>query len=337
MKRQRMHWENPETLAGQRLMLGFEGTRFNRDVEEIIDRFKAGGIILFRQNIESPDQVARLCSQAREFAASLGLPPLFIAVDQEGGTVARLRAPFTEFPGNPFIRTEQEAEQFARITAQELKGAGINMNLAPVMDVAPKGLDSIMKDRAFPGDAQRVSLLGCRVIKTLQENGIMAVAKHFPGIGRTIKDSHHFLPVLDIDPETLEEADIIPFAAAKKAGVSGIMLSHISYPRLDDQWQASLSPVIAGEMVRKGLGYSGLTLTDDLDMKAISHDMETCVHQILRAGIDLALICHQGPNMEIAFNEMVRLLETDEKLYSAGRESLDRIMAAKKKYLSELF
>ncbi len=332
-----MDWENPENLAGQRLMLGFNGPEFNDEVIEIIDRFKAGGIILFRQNIESPEQVARLCARIQEHARSSGLVPLFIAIDQEGGTVSRLRPPFTQFAGNPSIQTRGQAREFAKTTALELSHAGINMNLAPVMDVCPERGDTIMKARAFKGDARMVAELGCQIIQTLQENGIMAVAKHFPGIGRTVKDSHYFLPVLDAGLEILEPSDMVPFKAAQNAGVSGIMLSHISYPRLDDQWQASLSPAIAHDLLRTRMGFQGLSLTDDLDMKAISHDMETCVHQILRAGIDLALICHQGPAMAEAFNEMVRRFETSRELRASGKVCADRIVSAKKAYLAGLF
>lgn len=322
-------------MAGQRLMVGFDGTNLNQDLKHIIGEIKACGIILFKRNIETPKQVADLCADCQAYAKECRVPPLFVAVDQEGGTVARLKEPFTVFPGNPFIESIQEARTFASITAGELKQVGINMNFAPVLDIAPAGTDSIMKDRVFRGDEKMVSLLGMEVIRTLQENGIMAVAKHFPGIGRTIKDSHFHLPVLDIDLETLKQVDMVPFAHAKKEGVSGIMLSHISYPGLDPRWQASLSPFIANDLLRDHLGYDGLVMTDDLDMKAISSDMKTCIRQILISGIDLALICHKGPNMDIAFNEMAQHLHADESLYLLGKKSVERILRFKKKYLGQ--
>ncbi|MBU0972957.1 MAG: beta-N-acetylhexosaminidase [Proteobacteria bacterium] len=320
-------------MVGQRLMLGFEGTHLNQDLKRIIRELKAGGIILFRPNIQSPDQVSRLCSDVQSYAADCGQPSLFIAVDQEGGVVARLKPPFTQFPGNPYLHTREDAQAFAGVTAAELTIAGINMNMAPVMDVAPEGVDSIMKDRVFKGDAAMVSALGSAVIKTLQRKKIMAVAKHFPGIGRTTKDSHFFLPTLDINLQTLKATDLRPFEAARDANVAGIMLSHISYPQLDDTWQASLSPYIAGDLLRKQLGYQGLVLTDDLDMKAIKHDMKTCVRQVLASGIDLALICHKGPNIRIAWEEMGRLLDENPLLFDLAGESMDRILQTKKRYL----
>jgi beta-N-acetylhexosaminidase len=322
-------------LAGQRLMLGFEGTSLTPDLEEIIEKFQAGGIILFRYNITSPDQLARLCADARAFAQSCGQPPLFIAVDQEGGVVSRLPKPFTQFAGNPHIRSRTQAKEFARITAEELAGAGINMNLAPVLDVVPgTSSTSIMQDRAFAGDARTVAELGTAVITTLQKCGVMAVAKHFPGIGSTVLDSHHQLPVMDADISSLEASDLVPFEAAVKADVAGIMLSHIMYPRLDSQWQASLSVAIAKDLIRNVLGFQGLVLTDDLDMKAIGHDMATCMKQILLSDIDLALVCHQGPNIKKAFDSMAGLLASDTQLLARGKTSLERIYRYKEKYLA---
>ncbi|MFH2091231.1 MAG: glycoside hydrolase family 3 N-terminal domain-containing protein [Pseudomonadota bacterium] len=325
------------TLAGQRLMLGFDSPVFNDEIKYIINDIKAGGIILFKNNIEDPEQISALCRDCQAYARKCGLLPLMIAVDQEGGTVARLKKGFTQFKGNPFIQSIEDARIFARITAQELKAVGINMNLAPVLDIEPKGVSSIMKDRVFKADANIVSILGKEVINTLQKNGIMAVAKHFPGIGRTVLDSHFHLPKLDISLETLECSDLIPFKHAIKSNVSGMMLSHIFYPDLDQDWQASLSPAIANELLRNKLGYQGIIMTDDLDMKAIGHDMKTCVRQILLSQIDMALICHAGPNIEIAADEINCLLSDEPLLYEMGKVSVERILRFKKQYLKHEF
>lgn len=320
-------------LAGQRLMLGFNGHTLNAELKHLIKEYRAGGIILFQPNIESADQLRRLCMDARKYALDQGLPDLFVAVDQEGGQVARLRKPFTEFPGNPHMATLEHAREFARITASELSGMGINMNMAPVMDVAPPGVDSIMKDRVFKGDANRVSQLGTAVIQGLQKAGIMAVAKHFPGIGRTVKDSHFFLPELDAELSEMKQTDLVPFEAAKQAQVSGIMLSHILYPKLDPDWQASLSKTIAYDLLRQTMGYQGLVMTDDLDMKAISHDMDTCIHRIMTAQIDMALVCHAGPNIADARDAVMRYLEKDRELFESGRTCVKRILSTKEKFL----
>ncbi|WP_020589386.1 glycoside hydrolase family 3 N-terminal domain-containing protein [Desulfobacter curvatus] len=321
-------------LAGQRLMFGFDGQTLNAELKHLIKEYRAGGIILFRPNIESADQLRRLCTDARKYALDQGLPDLFVAVDQEGGQVARLRNPFfTEFPGNPHMKTLEDAWEFARITVSELSDMGINMNMAPVMDVAPPDMDSIMKDRVFTGGPDRVAELGTAVIQGLQKGGVMAVAKHFPGIGRTVKDSHFFLPELDVELSDLTQTDLVPFEAAKKARVSGIMLSHIMFPKLDPDWQASLSKNIAYDLLRVDMGYQGIVMTDDLDMKAIRHDMNTCIHRIMTAQIDMALVCHTGPNIAEARDAVIGYLETDRDLFESGRTCVKRILAAKERFL----
>lgn len=324
-----------EQQAGQRLMVGFEGTGLNEDLKDLINRLKIGGIILFAGNLKSPDQIKELCRSIQDYAKICQQPPLFIAVDQEGGQVARLQEPFTIFPGNPHMKTEEDAVHFAEITAAELNQVGINMNMAPVMDVSPEGSGSIMAERTFGDNPAWVSRLGVRVIEHLQLNNIMAVAKHFPGIGRTTLDSHMDMPVLHDDLSVMEQFDLIPFEAGIQNRVSGVMLSHIFYTKLDPQWPASLSPQIAKNLLRKQMGFDGLVLTDDLDMGAISkhYDIHTAIHQILAADIDLALICHKGPTIEIAFEEILKEMTDSPELKARGIESMERIMEAKRRYL----
>lgn len=324
-----------EELAGQRLMVGFEGDEFNDDLRYMIGEMKVGGVILFSQNITSPGQLKDLCEAMQRHAAGRGNLPLFIAVDQEGGQVARLKDPFTEFPGNPYMKSEEDASRFAEITARELSRVGFNMNMAPVMDIAPENIESIMAGRAFGHDPSWVERLGVKVIHHLQKNNIMAVAKHFPGIGRTTLDSHMDMPSLDADLSDLISFDVIPFQAAIKNDVSGIMLSHILYHRIDPDWPASLSGQIARDLLRNQMGYRGLTLTDDLDMGAIAkhYDIRTVVHQTLDADIDIILICHKGPNIQLAFEIILEKLTDSPQLEARGIESVDRILRAKQKYL----
>ncbi len=324
-------------LAGQRIMAGFDGTVLNEEIKYLIGELKTGGLILFAANIETFEQVKLLCFSAQEYALSLGLPPLFIAVDQEGGMVARLRPPyFTHFPGNSHINNTEQAVEFAGVTARELASVNINMNLAPVMDFIPQGFDSIMKGRVFKGSCEKVGKLGACIIKEMQKRNIMACAKHFPGIGRTEIDSHFDLPVLESKPEFMEKNDLVPFAAAKKAKVAAMMLSHILYPGYDKKWPASLSPKIAKELLREKIGFQGLVMTDDLDMKAIKYDIKVCVKQILESEIDITLICHSGPDIQTAFSEIYRMISGNEQLREKGIESFKRILGLKKKYLSHL-
>jgi beta-N-acetylhexosaminidase len=325
-----------ERLAGQRLMAGFEGKDLDRDLRGLIAELQLGGLILFKRNVESPGRLADLCRSAQDWAGKCGLPPLFVAVDQEGGQVARLGPPFTQFAGNPAMREVSDAARFARITAAELAAVGINMNLAPVLDAVPDGSDSIMAQRTFGADPQWVSRLGSAVIAGLQTRGVMAVAKHFPGIGRTRLDSHIDLPFLDADLASLEDYDLVPFQAAIQQRVAGIMLSHILYRRLDPEWPASLSKVIARELLRKRMGFRGVVLTDDLEMGAITrhYGFPAAIHRVLQADIDLALICRSAEKLRQAHALMVRTIGRSEARRSRAEAAVGRIMALKALYLA---
>ncbi len=325
-----------EQHAGQRLMLGFDGTKLNDTIRHYIDTLKTGGLILFARNVVDPDQVGELCFSAQEYAKSVGQPPLFISIDQEGGVVARLKKPFTEFPGNPDMQGVEDAVYFAETTAKELNQVGINMNLAPVLDIAPLNFGSIMEKRSFGSTPEIVSELGITVINKLQESGIMAVAKHFPGIGRTRIDSHFDLPVFEDDLDALKEFDLIPFVSAIENDVAGIMLSHILYTKLDPDWSAGMSEIIAKGLLRKTMGYTGLILTDDLDMGALAnhHDINAAITRNMEAEIDICLICHESPKTQEAFDTIVKLIETRKEAKVKAQESTKRILAFKKKYFS---
>ena len=326
-----------EQLAGQRLIAGFEGTALNNDLRYFIDTLKIGGVVLFSRNLTTPEQIKDLCLSVQRYARANGQPPLIIAIDQEGGTVARLKAPFTLFPGNSKMKDKKEAEHFARVTAKELNDIGVNMNLAPVMDVLPLDISTghfVMTERAFGNDPQWVGDMGVTIISCLQQQGIMAVAKHFPGIGRTTLDSHQDMPVLDTDKEALSTTDLVPFNAAIHCGVAGIMLSHIRYRPLDSRWPASLSRPIACDLLRHQMGFKGITMTDDLEMGAIVkyYDIPTAISQILHAEVDVAMICRQRSHVENAFTEIVKLIKDDDLIKAKGEAAVDRIMAQKERY-----
>lgn len=321
--------------AGQRLMVGFDGTDLNAELKGLIDTIKVGGVILFSRNIVDPPQLQALCGSIQEWARNAGQPPLFIAIDQEGGEVARLKPPFTQFPGNPHMKDESDAEAFARITASELTKMGINMDMAPVMDVAPQEGESVMAGRVFGCDPEQVARMGCRVIEVLQNHGIMAVAKHFPGIGRTLLDSHLDLPTFDANPAELERFELPPFAAAIQKGVAGVMLSHIRYSGLDAEWPASISIAVARDLLRGRMGYDGLVLTDDLDMGAIrnSFDIHMVIERVLPAEIDIALICHAGPAIQTAYEAILNKWRKTEDLHFKNQACVKRILSLKRAYL----
>jgi len=327
-----------EQLAGQRLMVGFSGKALDDDLLFMIRDLHVGGLILFKRNVSDPSQVSELCQAAQACAVESGNPPLIISIDQEGGPVARLGPPFTVFPGNRAIgeaRSDEPAREFGTITAQELNGVGITMNLAPVLDVAPQGLNSVMADRVFGHEPELVASLGKVVIEALQNNGIPATAKHFPGIGRTTLDSHVDLPYLDVERHLLESTDLVPFRTAVESGVEAVMLSHVIYQDLDPEWPASLSSIIAKDLLRKSIGFDGITMTDDLDMGAIDRrfDIETTVARISDAGIDIALICHDRKKMESAYQVFIKGVQGSEEGRQKGVESVRRILNMKERYI----
>jgi len=321
--------------VGQRLMVGFDGLSIDETLKHYIGQIKVGGLILFSRNIASPAQVQELCAEAQAYAVHCGQPPLFIAIDQEGGVVSRLKPPFTQFDGNPHMKSTDDAIHFARTTAQELIQIGVNMNMAPVLDVLPADGPSIMQTRAFGHDPQHVARMGTTVIQHFQQQEIMAVAKHFPGIGRTVMDSHEDLPDLDLDADILADTDMPPFQAAIAAGVTGIMLSHIRYRGLDPQWPASLSPVIAESVLRRRMAFEGLVITDDLDMGAIAkhYTLPVIVEQCLNSSVDILLICHPGPKIQEAHDYISALRENSKALIRKEEDSLRRILNFKQRYL----
>lgn len=320
---------------GQRFMIGIDSTRFDQELGQAIDTLHVGGIILFTRNVQDPEQITALCRDAQTHAARCNRPPLFISIDQEGGQVARLKPPFTQFEGRPPVASGSQAVRFADITARELARIGVNMNMAPVLDVLPPEGPSVMAQRAFGRDPETVADLGAQVITGLQEKGIMAVGKHFPGIGRTVLDSHEDLPDLDVGPDAFEASDLVPFQKAIAVGVAGMMLSHIRYTRMDPHWPASLSPAIAGDLLRRRMGYDGLVMTDDLDMGAVAkhYTIPIMVDQCLSAEVDILLICHPGPNIKAALDHAVERINASEDLKRKNEASLNRILKTKARYL----
>ena len=324
-----------EHLIGQRLMVGFDGRRWNADHEFCIRDLQPCGLILFSANIDTPEQVRALCADAQKYAADSGMPPLIIAVDQEGGPVARLRPPaFPRFMGPAEMTGLADARAFARLAARELGAIGINMDMAPVLDSACPEVDSVMLTRSFGPDPQSVTPMGLAVIEGLQQRGIMAVAKHFPGIGRTTLDSHLERPDLETARETLLRVDCAPFKDAFAARVAAVMLAHIRYTAIDPTWPASLSRRVVQDLLREQLGYAGVVLTDDLDMGAIirHYTDEALLERIVTAGVDIALICHRGPSRDSSLTHLNRALEKCAQP-STHAESVARILALKQRFL----
>jgi beta-N-acetylhexosaminidase len=284
---------------------------------------QVGGIILFARNLETPEQVWELCRDLQQEALAVSGLPLLIAVDQEGGPVQRLKAPFTLIPPARNLGLEATAPQveaLARQTARELSLVGINVDLAPVLDVA-RGPECPLWDRAYGQDPELVAELGAAAIRGYLSGGVLPVAKHFPGLGDTVADSHVDLPLSQSGDPT-REIDMIPFRRAVAAGVPLIMTAHLVVPEWDSR-AATLSSIILQEKLRRGLGFDGVIITDDLEMGAIATKQSAPegAREALEAGADLLLIC----NNREAVGDTARLLAGDSSLVPLARDAARRL------------
>jgi len=308
---------------GQLLMVGIPGPRVDGVARELVRDLRVGGVILFARNIESPEQVWELTRDLQQEALAATGRPLLLAVDQEGGRVQRLKAPFTLIPAARDLgaeRTPGEVERLARQVARELALVGLNVNLAPVLDVA-RSPACPQWDRAYSSDPETAAIYAVAAIRGYLSGGIIPVAKHFPGLGDTLVDSHEILPLAQSgDPQ--REVDLLPFRRAVAAGVPMVMTAHLAVP----EWEArpaTLSPVALQEWLRRRLGFDGVIITDDLEMGAIATKLPAPqgAKEALAAGADLLLICNNWP----AAWETARLLAADASMAPRGREAAGRL------------
>ncbi len=283
-----------EQRVGQVYMLGFEGTTLNASNRALIHDLHLGGVTLFARNIDNGPQLAKLDADLQTIADPV---PLFVSVDQEGGLVVRVTDGATIFPGNMAVGATGDptvAKQVAQASADELLAMGVNMSLAPVVDVNTNPLNPVIGVRSFGGDVDNVSRMGIETINATQGQGVSAIAKHFPGHGDTDVDSHLDLPVVQHTWEQLQAREMKPFRAAMQAGVDGIMTAHLYLPAIESQpnLPATLSKTVLTGLLREQLGYQGLVLTDALDMDAIKRDRSAAEASIeaFEAGADMLLI-----------------------------------------------
>jgi beta-N-acetylhexosaminidase len=326
--------------VGQLAIVGFDGHDVPPDVGALAREFDLGGVIFFARNIEAPEQVADLSRQAHALAAEI---PLWVSVDQEGGRVARLRHPFTEGP--PMITlgragapgSDRLAERFAAALAAELHAVGISLDYTPVLDVLTNLQNPVIGDRALAERAEDVARLGSIIIRTLQGAGIAACGKHFPGHGDTSADSHFELPLLDHPPDRFDAVELVPFKAAIDAGVAAIMTAHILIPALDAAHPATLSPAIVDGLLKKRLGYQGLVLSDDLEMKAISgrYGHSEATVRAIEAGCDAVLMCAPKPDEQMAaLEEIVHAVEQGRLPLKRVEDALTRHRRVKERFLA---
>jgi beta-N-acetylhexosaminidase len=322
---------------GQLAIAGFAGHEIPPELKAIAREFDLGGIILFARNVAEPDQVADVAREAQTLAHEL---PLWVSVDQEGGRVARLKAPFTVWPPMMTLGRsgdEKLAARFAAALAVELKAVGVTLDYTPVLDILTNPKNPAIGDRALAERAEDVARLGRTIITTLQDAGIAACGKHFPGHGDTSTDSHHDLPLIEHPPDRLDAVELVPFKAAIDAGVACMMTAHILIPALDEERPATLSPAVVDGLLKTRLGYGGLVLSDDLDMKAISakYGVPDATVAAIAAGCDVVLMCGAQPEAQAAALEaLIRALESGTLPLKRVEDALARHRRTKERFLA---
>jgi beta-N-acetylhexosaminidase len=320
-------------------MVGFEGQAASADVRRLIRDFGAGSVILFARNVDAPEQLAELVRELQAIARDAGHAlPLLVAVDQEGGRVARLRAPWTLWPSLRAVgrsESEETARQMGEALALELKACGIGCDFAPVVDVDTNPKNPVIGDRSFGDDPERVGCFGAAMIRGLQEAGVIACAKHFPGHGDTDVDSHLALPTVDHSRSRLEDVELRPFRMAIEAGVATIMTAHVLVRELDDELPATLSPVVIDELLRREMKFQGVIVSDDLEMKAVADrwPYRESARLAAQAGCDLLPVC-KSPDAQVeALEGLVRSVESEEIRFKDMEAACGRIRQLKERFL----
>jgi beta-N-acetylhexosaminidase len=301
----------------------------DREARELVRELRVGGIILFARNLEDPEQVWELTRDLQQEARDSGDLPLLISVDQEGGSVQRLKAPFTLIPPGRELgqsSTADQVEAWARTVGRELALVGINMNLAPVLDVA-RNPHCPLWDRSFGSDPEKVAALGEAAIRGYRQAEVLPVAKHFPGLGDTSVDSHQVLPTAQ-DPDPERTTDLLPFRRAAAAGVPAVMTAHLHVSAWDGR-PATLSSVALTDWLRHRLGYQGVIITDDLEMGAIATKtaVPEAACQALAVGADLLLVCSPGQ----AAWEAAAQVSRDQGLQRQAEEAKGRVQVLRQR------
>jgi beta-N-acetylhexosaminidase len=332
-----------EEKIGQMLMPDFRNfngkpvTDMLPEIRELIQKYHLGGVILFRENVVTTEQTAELVAEYQQAAEKFGL---LISIDQEGGIVTRLQSG-TNMPGNMALgatRSKELAWKVGHAIGEELYALGINMNLAPVLDVNNNPDNPVIGVRSFGENPELVAELGVSYIKGLQDSGVAATAKHFPGHGDTAVDSHLGLPEVPHDRDRLQKVELYPFQKAMEAGIDAIMTAHVTFPKVDDtkvisqkdgteiSLPATLSYKVLTELMREEMGFDGVIITDAMNMKAISDHfgpVDAAVRAV-QAGADIVL-------MPVGLEEVANGLK---KAVQNGDISQERINASVKRILT---
>lgn len=314
---------------GQMVMIGIQGTKVDDDSLYMLNQYHMGGVILFDRNMDSPEQVKQLTSDLQ--AQSNEKVPLFIGIDEEGGDVVRMAEKLTPPPSQKEIGATGDIEQaktWAIKTAKSLKEMGINVNFAPVADVGSNDKRSYSTDTNTVIDFVRAATKG------YQQENIIYSLKHFPGIGKGKVDSHIDSSSIDVVKEVLMTEDILPFKTIIDENEPNdyfILVSHLKYPALDEEYPASLSSKIMTDLLRNKLGYKGIIITDDMEMGAVANhnDFRSIGVNAVKAGADIVLVCHEYEHQQEVYLGLLDAVNSGEISQERIDESVKRIIKVK--------
>lgn len=315
-------------------MAGFEGRQPTRELLRRIRGGELAGLILFSRNLGEPAEVAALVGALRGAASGDG-SELLVGVDQEGGRVQRLRAPLALWPPMRVLGQIDDPPLTERVgfaLGQDLGCLGFNLDFAPVLDVVTGVENTVIGDRSFGPDPELCSRHGLALARGLQRAGLLACGKHFPGHGGPVADSHTSLPVERRSLEELMEKDVRPFRAAIAAGWPLLMSAHVVYASVDPARPGTLSPAIAGKLLRRELGFRGVLVSDDMEMAAVATGFEAGEAAVaaLRAGVDLLLFCHREDRQLAALEALVRAAEASRDDRARLEEAAARVTALRR-------
>jgi beta-N-acetylhexosaminidase len=326
-----------EQKIGQMVMCGFEGTEPSEEIVRLIKEQAIGGVIYFARNVSSTGQVAELGESLQAAARESGHEPLWIGIDQEGGMVARITEDVALMPGAMAIAaggSTEAAYEAGRICGGELKALGINLNYAPVLDVNNNPANPVIGVRSFGEDPAKVGAYGVQLLKGLQEQGVAATAKHFPGHGDTSVDSHLDLPTVAHARERIEQVELRPFQEAIGAGVDAIMSSHIVFPAFEkERLPATLSHAVLTGLLREEMGFEGVIMTDCMEMNAIADHFGTVEAAVLavEAGADLVLVSHRYDRQQGTIEALLQAVREGRLSEERIDRSVERLLALKEK------
>src|SRR5579875_375445 len=300
---------NMRALAARVLCVGFDGAAPDEVPREALRELAPGGLVLFARNVSSVERTERVVDAARAASGAA-----FVAIDQEGGSVARLRDDVVEIPGMMALGAtgdQRLAWRAGRRIARDLRRIGVDLDFAPVLDLAVEPRNTVIGTRSFGSDPRRVGTLAAAFARGLRCGGVAATAKHFPGHGATAVDSHLALPTIEIDRATLYERELVPFRMCVADGIEAVMVGHLAVPALDAERPASISPVAVTQILRGEFGFGGAVFTDCIEMKAIARTIGSAPAAVaaLAAGVDCIVVSHHLEVAAAIVEEIVRALD----------------------------